>query len=104
MSKDIFINVQRVNTSVNALSNIYMQLDNEPISEMLYYEGVAPLERFTAYTLGIYDIRQTDILIDANNLDPVTSANYKYRVVSIPEPFAMDGHMEMLVDLLRGGV
>lgn len=102
MSKDIFVNVQRVNTSTNVLSNIYMQLDNEPQNEMLYYEGVAPVEHFTAYTLGIYDIRQTDILIDNTNVDPVTNSNYKYRVISIPEPFPMDGHMELLCDLLRG--
>lgn len=104
MSKDIFVNVQRVNTSTSVLSNIYMQLDNDPITETLYYEGVAPVERFTAYTLGIYDIRQTDILIDTTNIDPVTSTNYKYRVISIPEPFPMDGHMEVSVDLLRGGI
>lgn len=102
MSRDIFVNVQRVNTSTNAMSNIYMQLDNEPVSEMLYYEGVTPVERFTAYTLGIHDIRQTDILIDVTNIDPITSTNYKYRVISIPEPFPMDGHMELLCDLLRG--
>ncbi len=103
MSKDIFVNVQRVNTSINVLSNLYVQLDNEPISEVLYYEGVAPVERFTAYTLGTYDIRQTDILVDTTNIDPVTTTNYRYRVISIPE-FFPDNHGEMLVDLFRGSV
>lgn len=103
MSKDIFVNVQRVNASSPAISNVYMQLDNLPLSEVLYYEGVAPVERFTAYTLGVYDIRQTDILIDTTNIDPVTATNYRYRVITVPEPFP-DQHMEMDVDLFRGSV
>lgn len=104
MSKDIFVNVQRVNGTAPVLTSVYMQIDNLDVSETLYYEGVAPVERFIAYALGIYDIRQTDILIDNSNIDPVTSTYYRYRVISLPEPFALDQHMEMTVDLLRGGV
>jgi hypothetical protein len=103
MSKDIYVNVQRVNATDPALSNVYMQLDNLPLSEVLYYEGVAPVEPFAAYTLGIYDIRQTDILIDTANIDPATNANYRYRVISVPEPFP-DFHMELNLDLLRGSM
>lgn len=103
MSRDIHVNVQRVNGTMPAISNVYIQLDNIPLSEVLYYEGVAPVERFAAYTLGIYDIRQTDILIDTATIDPVTTTNYRYRVIDIPEPFP-DNHMELTVSLLRGGM
>lgn len=103
MSKYIYVDVRRANTQGTAVSNVYLQLDNLPLSETLYYEGVAPVERFTGYTTGIYDIRQTDILTDTNNVDPVTNTNYQYRVITIPEPF-LDGHMEMNMDLFRGGM
>lgn len=103
MSKYIYVNVQRVDASTPVISNIFMQLDNAPQSETLYYEGVAPVERFNAYTMGIYDIRQTDILTDTVNIDPVTNSNYKYRVTNIPETF-FDGHMEIDLDLWRGNV
>jgi hypothetical protein len=103
MSKDIYVNVQRANASTPAITNVYMQLDNLPLSDVLYYEGVAPIERFTAYTLAVYDIRQTDIVTDRTNIDPVTGTNYKYRVITVPEPF-LDNHMEMNVDLYRGNV
>lgn len=103
MSKDIWVNVQRVDAPSPAISNVYMQLDNVPVSEVLYYEGVAHVEHFSAYTLGIYDIRQTDILTDTTNIDPVTTTNYRYRVITIPEPFP-DQHMELTVSLLRGGM
>lgn len=101
MSSDIFVNVQRASASTPAISNVYMQLDNLPQQESLYYEGVAPVERFTGYTLGVYDIRQTDILTDTKNIDPKTGTNYQYRVTSIPE-FFPDGHGEITLDLLRG--
>jgi hypothetical protein len=103
MSRDIYVDVQRANASIPAVTNVYMQLDNLPLSEVLYYEGVAPVERFTAYTLAVYDIRQTDIVTDRTNIDPVTGTNYRYRIITIPEAFP-DQHMEMNVDLLRGGV
>lgn len=103
MSKDIYVDVQRVNASTPAITNVYMQLDNLPLSDVLYYEGVAPVERFTAYTLGVYDIRQTDILTDRTNIDPVTGTNYRYRVFTVPE-FFPDGHGELGVDLYRGSV
>lgn len=103
MSRDIIVNVQRVGAGGPAISNVYLQLDNIPTPEVLYYEGVAPIERFSAYALAIYDVRQTDILTDVINIDPKTSTNYQYRVTSIPEPFP-DGHMELTCDLLRGGV
>ncbi len=103
MSRDIVVNVQRVGDSAPAISNVYLQLDNIPTPEILYYEGVAPIERFAAYTLGIYDLRQTDILTDVLSIDPKTGTNYQYRITSIPEPFN-DGHMELTCDLLRGGV
>ncbi len=104
MSKDIVVNVQRVNASVPVINNVSLQLDNLPTSEVLYYEGVAPVERFTAYSqLGIYDIRQTDLLIDTVNIDPKTATNYQYRVVTIPESFP-DQHMELVCDLYRGGM
>lgn len=103
MSKYITVNVQHVNTSSPTFTNVFMQLDNMPLSEVLYYEGVAPIERYMAYTQAIYDIWQTDILTDTSNIDPVTSAPYQYRVVTIPESF-LDAHMEMVLDLKRGGV
>jgi hypothetical protein len=102
MSKYIYVNVQRVNGSMPVLSGIRMQLDNIDLSEELYYEGVAPVERFAAYAFGIYDIRQTDILMDTTNIDPVTNTNYRYRVISIPESFFF--HTEMTLDLLRGSM
>jgi hypothetical protein len=101
MSRDILVNVQRVNASAPFLTNIAVQLDNREMSEVLYYEGVAPVERFDAYVYGIYDnIRQTDLLIDTINIDSVTSTNYKYRIINISEPFP-DYHMELIVDLFR---
>jgi len=88
MSRDIVVNVQRVNALTPAINNVSLQLDNLPLSEVLYYDGVAPVERFTAYAqMGTYDIRQTDLLTDTVNIDPKTSTNYQYRVVSIPEAF-----------------
>lgn len=103
MSKDIVVNVQRVNAAMPAISNISMQFDNLPVSEVLEYEGAARVERFSVYILGIYDIRQTDILIDTKNTDPVTATNYRYRVIDIPEPFP-DFHMQLTADLLRGSM
>ncbi len=112
MSKDITINVQRANGTSPVLTNIGgVQLDNRAIpNEVLYYEGVASREMFDAYITGIYDIRQTDILTEVSNanplissIDPVTGTNYQYRVISIPETFP-DNHMEFTIDLLRGGV
>lgn len=103
MSRDIYVNVTRVGATTPALTNIYMQLDNTPVSELLYYEGVGPVERFTAYTLWTYDIRQTDIITDTTNIDSKTGKNFQYRIITIPEPFP-DGHMEMECDLLRGGM
>lgn len=103
MSKDITVNVMRVGGSTPAISDVYMQLDELPVPEIIYYEGVSPVERYTAYTLAIYDIRQHDRLTDTVNIDTETGTNAQYRVTSIPEPFP-DGHMEMTCDLLRGGV
>ncbi len=104
MSKDIVVNVQRANAGSPAISNVPLQLDNLPLTaEVLYYEGVTHVEHFEAYAIGMYDIRQTDILIDIVNVDPVTAAKYRYRVISIPESFP-DNHMELTVSLLRGSV
>lgn len=103
MSKDIDVNVQDVGSSTPIASDVHVQLDNLPVPEIIYYEGVATIERFEAYVTGIYDIQQNNILTDVKNIDPKTGTNYQYRITSIPEPFP-DGHMELTCDLLRGGV
>lgn len=101
MSQDIYVNYQRVNGSTPINNTpIHVQLDNREVSEVLYYEGVAPIERFDAYVYGVYSILQTDILTDTKNIDPVTQKNAQYRVINISEPFP-DFHMELIVDLLR---
>lgn len=106
MSRDIVVNVQRVNGTQPAVKNVPLQLDNLPVpAEVLYYEGVTHVEHFEVYVLGIYDIRQTDILTETNTstVDPQTGTAYRYRVISISEPFP-DNHMEATISLLRGGM
>lgn len=108
MSKDIYVNVRRATSPAVVASNVLLQLDHLPVAELLYYDGVAPVERFVAYApQGIYDIQQTDILTDVSPtgtvIDPKTGTNYQYRVISIPEPFP-DQHMELVCDLYRGSV
>lgn len=102
MSKDIWVKVERAGVQVYNLTNLYIQLDNMSVQESSYYGGAQPYERFQAYTLAIYDIQQFDLLIDNTNINPKTKTNYQYRVISIPEPFPLDTHMELVVDLIRG--
>ena len=101
MSKDIFVNIQRPGASSPVYSNVYVQLDNLSVQEASYYGGAAPYQRFQAYTLANLDLRQSDLLIDRNNIDPKTSTNTHYRIINIPENFP-DGHCELVVDLMRG--
>ena len=107
MSKYIYANIRHVNDKVSYVTNVYMQLDNLPVPETLYYEGVSPVERYAGYITGIYDAWQTDIVTEMSNadprissVDPVTNTNYQYRVISIPESFP-DSHMELVADLYR---
>jgi hypothetical protein len=99
MSKDIYVDVKRAGTTI--YSNVYMQLDTMSQQEAAYYGGTEPYERFNAYALSLYDIRQTDLLVDRNNTDPKTSTNYQYRIINIPE-FFLDQHGEIVCDLIRG--
>lgn len=101
MSKDIFVKVERGGSLVAGETNIFVQLDNMSVQEASYYQGASPYERFQAYTLSTYDIRQLDLLVDLNNIDPKTGTYYRYRTISIPE-FFPDGHGELVVDLVRG--
>lgn len=104
MSQDIYINVQRVNSSTSINNTpIHVQKDNRDVPEVLYYEGVSPVERFDMYVYGIYDIRLTDILIDTQNIDPITQTYFRYRVTGMPASYP-DLHMECIADLLRGSV
>lgn len=102
MSSDIYVKVQRAGSPVSGAQNVYLQKDNMSVQEASYYGGASPYERFQMYSLAIYDIRQLDLLIDLNNIDPKTNTYYHYRAINIPEPFPMDGHMEIVVDLVRG--
>lgn len=99
MSRDIYVQVQRA--GVQKYASIYAQLDNLSQQEASYFGGAAPYERFDFYTLGNYDIRQFDLLINLNDIDPLTTAYFQYRVISIPEPFP-DNHIELIVDIYRG--
>lgn len=103
MPKYITVDVTHANASSPALTGIALQLDNMPVSEVLYYEGDTHIERFRAYTQWIYDIRQNDLFTDVSNIDPVTSTNYRYRVIDIPESSPTQ-NMRMTCDLLRGGM
>ncbi|SRR5712692_3603497 len=102
MSSDIYVKVSRAGVPVYGAQNVYLQKDNMSVQEASYYGGASPYERFQMYTLAIYDIRQLDLLIDLNNIDPKTNTYYHYRVINIPENFPMDGHMEIVCDLVRG--
>lgn len=103
MKKYITVNVQRVNNATIVVSGVNVQLDNFPITEIPYYEGVTRTEPFLGIIFNIYDIRQTDILTDTVNIDPVTNTNYQYRVIDIPAEFP-DMHMEVKIDIFRGSV
>lgn len=102
MSADINVKVTRAGSPVSGAQNVYLQKDSLSVQEASYYGGAQPYERFQMYTLAIYDIRQLDLLIDLNNIDPKTNTYYHYRTINIPEPFPMDGHMEIVCDLVRG--
>ncbi|GAC1665354.1 MAG: hypothetical protein PVS3B3_36860 [Ktedonobacteraceae bacterium] len=99
MSSDIYVKVQRAGTQIYA--NVYMQKDNMSAQESSYYGGVAPYMRYQLFTLSNLDIRQQDLLVDNNNIDPITSTNIHYRVINAPENF-LDGHCEIVADLVRG--
>lgn len=101
MSKDIFVKAQRAGVQIAGATNVYIQLDNMSQQEAAYYGGAAPYQRFMAYTLAVYDLRQSDLLVDLSNIDPKTSTNTKYRIINIPE-FFPDMHGELVVDLYRG--
>jgi len=101
MSKDIFVNVHRNGSQISGLTNIYCQLDTMQQQEAAYYGGAAPFFRYNVYILANLDIRQSDALIDQNNIDPRTGTNAYYRVISDPEPFP-DQHMEIIVERVRG--
>ena len=99
MSKDIFVSSKRAGSTV--ISSLYLQLDNMSQVEAAYYGGAAPYFRYAAYALQNYDVRQGDLLVDLNNIDPKTSAHTQYRVINDPEPFP-DEHLELVVDRVRG--
>lgn len=99
MSRDIFVSVARAGTTV--ISSVYLQIDNMSPIEAAYYGGAAPYFRYEAYALANYDIRQGDLLVDLNNIDPKTSAHTQYRVVNDPEQFP-DEHTELIIDRVRG--
>jgi hypothetical protein len=101
MSRDIFVKVMRAGVQVAGATNVYVQLDNMSQQESAFYGGAAPYQRFQAYTLVTLDMRQSDLLIDLNNIDPKTNTNTQYRVINIPE-FYPDGHGEIVCDLMRG--
>jgi hypothetical protein len=96
---DIWVQVERA--GVLEYLSVYLQIDHmEPI-EASYYGGSAPYFRYEAYALAILDIRQSDLLVDLNNIDPKTGNKYQYRVVSDPETFP-DQHTEMVIDRMVG--
>lgn len=101
MSRDIFVKAMRGGVQVSGAGNVYLQLDNMSQQEAAYYGGAAPYQRFMAYSLAPYDLRQSDLLVDLNNIDPKTNASTQYRVINIPEAFP-DAHMELVCDLMRG--
>lgn len=102
MSEDITVTHKRNGIPLKA--GIALQLDNRESVEQNYYTGAQPIFRFDGYVLGPKSLgfRQSDLLVDLNDIDPITNIATEYRIVNLPEFFSMDQHWELLLDWNRG--
>lgn len=101
MSTDAYVTVKRGGKTVEAIPAFPVQIDNMSQQESAFYGGAAPYQRYSIYSTVIYDVRQEDLLVDTQNINPKTGALKQYRVINDPEAFP-DLHMEFVVDLYRG--
>ena len=104
MSQDIQVNVTRTTNGVTSTitSDLSVQLDAMNPMEASYYNGAVPYFTYNCYLLtNELDIRFGDLMTDTTRVDPITATNYRYRVISYPEPFP-DGHTELVAEQVRG--
>jgi len=102
MSEDLTVVHKRNGDTLK--SGIALQLDNRESVEQNYYTGAQPIFRFDGYVLGpkSLDFRQSDLLVDPGDIDPITNTATEYRIVNRPEFFSPDQHWELLLDWNRG--
>lgn len=94
--------VKRAGSLVTSIPAFSAQVDLMSQTEASYYSGAAPYMRYRVYTVGVYDIRQEDLLVDSEHIDPKTGTNKQYRVINDPDTELFLDHMELVVDRYRG--
>jgi len=94
--------VKRGGSLVTSIPAFSAQVDLMSQVEAAYYGGAAPYMRYSIYTVGVYDIRQEDLLIDSLHIDPKTNAPKQYRVVNDPDTELFQVHQEIVADRYRG--
>ncbi len=94
--------VERGGSPVSSIPSFAAQVDLMSQQEAAYYGGAAPYQRYMIYTVGTYDIRQGDALIDALHIDPKRNALKQYRVINDPATELFQRHNEIVADLYRG--
>lgn len=94
--------VKRAGSLVTSIPAFPAQVDLMSQSEAAYYGGAAPFQRFSIHTTGTYDIRQEDLLIDLQHIDPKTNQPKQYRVINDPGTEQFLSHNEIVADRYRG--
>src|SRR5258708_2876809 len=104
MSIYIFANVTRATLPVSTVA-IEVQLDLMTQQQAAAYGGAqsgeGPYFRYWGETWDYITFLQGDLLTDTSNIDPLTNALKKYRIIGDPDPYP-DGHTEIVVDRVIG--
>lgn len=95
------VTVQRSKTTIR--TGLAVRIENMTWKIAADLGGQSPYDSFWIYTTGggIVDIRRGDLLIDENNVDPLTNAKTSYRVFGNTENFFAD-HTEIPAEKLLG--
>lgn len=98
----IFTTVTQQRNGATLRTGIAVQIDNMSVMQASEAGGASPYDSFWVYTTGgSLDVRRQDLLIDEQNVDPVTGNNTKYRVFGRPESFEQD-HSEIMCEVVTG--
>lgn len=95
----------RKGQSLNAGASIAVQIDVMKPDEANFFHGAEPYFSFWMRTRGpipsTWVIRQSDLMTDTRNIDPLTNANTVYRVAGDPSPY-WKSYWRIPVELFRG--
>jgi hypothetical protein len=91
---DTTVTVQRNKTTIR--TGLAVRIENMAWKIAADLGGQVPYDSYWIYPTGggIVDVRRSDLLIDENNIDPLTSQKKQYRVFGAVEQFYSD-HAEI---------